>query len=585
MVMHATARATARAAARIALAASIVAGSLLAHAAPAVAATSFVFAGGGYGHGVGMSQYGARAQAAAGRSTATILRTYYDGVSFATRNAENIRVLLESDNDVVVTSLEKFTARIGSTTVATSSVDYPYLRALAASDGTRLYRGATKTGPWTLITTASTSQRIRYAPGAARLRLTYDGGAQRTFRGFIDVVRTSSTRVHAVNQLWLEEYLYGVVPWEMPSSWDPAALRAQAIVARSYAVNQKIRRRAQGSYYDICDTTSCQVYGGYGAEHTNTNAAVDATAGRVVTHPDSGTTANGVVLAVFSSSSGGTTENNTDGFGSSVQYPYLRSVDDPWSIAPAASNPYAAWETSVSATTIASKVGLDSVSTVRITERNASGSARVLAFTGVKDGARTTVTRSGLWTRSTFGLRSIYIRRVFTPPFYDDDGTTHEANIVAIWREGITAGCGPSRYCPSASVTRGQMATFLARALDLPATTTDFFTDDDGTTHETNINRVAAAGITTGCGEEGTFCPGKAVTRGQMATFLAKGFALPEATTDAFSDDNGTTHEANINRVAAAGITSGCADGAFCPGNPVTRAQMATLLARALHLP
>jgi hypothetical protein len=63
------------------------------------------------------------------------------------------------------------------------------------------------------------------------------------------------------------------------------------------------------------------------------------------------------------------------------------------------------------------------------------------------------------------------------------------------------------------------MASFLSRALDLPSTSKDFFTDDSGSTHQVAINRVAAAGITTGCTAT-TYCPRLPVTRGQMAAFL-----------------------------------------------------------------
>ncbi len=81
--------------------------------------------------------------------------------------------------------------------------------------------------------------------------------------------------------------------------------------------------------------------------------------------------------------------------------------------------------------------------------------------------------------------------------FTDDDGNIHEGNIEAIAADGITRGCNPpanTLYCPSSTVTRGQMAAFLNRALSLPATGTDFFSDDDGTTFEVSINRMAAAG-------------------------------------------------------------------------------------------
>jgi hypothetical protein len=125
------------------------------------------------------------------------------------------------------------------------------------------------------------------------------------------------------------------------------------------------------------------------------------------------------------------------------------------------------------------------------------------------------------------------------------------------------------------------MASFLVRALHLPATDTDYFTDDEGLAAEGDINRVAAAGITSGCAPE-NYCPADPVLRGAMASFLARAFSLPAADHDFFTDDTGTTHEANINRVAAAGITSGCTPTTYCPNSPVTRGQMAAFLRRAL---
>jgi hypothetical protein len=128
------------------------------------------------------------------------------------------------------------------------------------------------------------------------------------------------------------------------------------------------------------------------------------------------------------------------------------------------------------------------------------------------------------------------------------------------------------------------MATFLARALGLPAAGTDYFSDDDGNIHESNINRVAQAGITVGCAAD-RFCPDGLVSRGQMATFLARAFSLSSTTTDFFTDDNSNKHQANINRVAQAGITVGCAAGRYCPDGRVTRGQMAAFLQRASSLP
>jgi hypothetical protein len=168
--------------------------------------------------------------------------------------------------------------------------------------------------------------------------------------------------------------------------------------------------------------------------------------------------------------------------------------------------------------------------------------------------------------------------------FTDDDGSVHEPNIEFIAARGITQGCSttnPDLFCPNDPVTRGQMASFLARALGLPPATTDFFPDDSGSVHEDNINRIAQAGITGGFAD-GTYRPNDLVTRGQMASFIARGFDLPPATTDFFPDDSGSVHEDNINRIAQAGITTGFPDGTYRPNDTVTRGQMASFLRRAI---
>ncbi len=167
-------------------------------------------------------------------------------------------------------------------------------------------------------------------------------------------------------------------------------------------------------------------------------------------------------------------------------------------------------------------------------------------------------------------------------PFSDITGSTFQADIVWLSELGITTGCGFRIYCPDAPVTRAQMASFLARALELPATPIDFFDDDDGTTHETNINRLAAAGITLGCGPS-IYCPNANVTRAEMASFLVRALGLTAGgDIDAFTDDDDSTHEININRLKFAGLTTGCSTTTFCPAANVTRGQMAAFLHRAL---
>ena len=173
--------------------------------------------------------------------------------------------------------------------------------------------------------------------------------------------------------------------------------------------------------------------------------------------------------------------------------------------------------------------------------------------------------------------------------FVDDNGNQHEASIEAIAAAGVTKGCNPptnDRYCPDDTVSRAQMASFLVRAFKLPPTTKDFFTDDAGSVHEANINALAAAGVTQGCNpaDSNLFCPAQIVSRGQMASFINRAGGYPNAGTDYFSDDNGSTHEAAINAIAARGITVPCGFGSYCPDSPMFRDVMATMLARALGL-
>ncbi len=178
--------------------------------------------------------------------------------------------------------------------------------------------------------------------------------------------------------------------------------------------------------------------------------------------------------------------------------------------------------------------------------------------------------------------------------FSDDNGNIHEPNIEAIAAVGVTKGCNPpanNRFCPASSVTRGQMAAFLVRALNLPSTGTDFFTDDGGSAFENDINRLAAAGITKGCNppDNNRFCPDTNVTRAVMAAFLVRAFDYTDTGGGGlFGDTPGSIFANDIDRLATAGVTKGCnppENDRFCPDELVLRDQMASFLARALGLP
>jgi len=137
------------------------------------------------------------------------------------------------------------------------------------------------------------------------------------YRGDLELRKTGNA-LTVINKLPLEEYLYGVVPREMPSSWPAEALKAQAVAARTYVLQQLGRFESSG--FDVLSTEQSQVYGGFSGEKASTTAAVDATRGEIMVY-------NGKpITAVYHSSSGGATENSEEVWTNPI--PYLRTRDD-----------------------------------------------------------------------------------------------------------------------------------------------------------------------------------------------------------------------------------------------------------------
>lgn len=173
-----------------------------------------------------------------------------------------------------------------------------------------------------------------------------------------------------------------------------------------------------------------------------------------------------------------------------------------------------------------------------------------------------------------------------TGAFFDDDGSVHEAAIEWLAAAGLTQGCDRYRYCPGDRVTRAQAAAFVARAAGLaPAVgpAAGFADVDHAAWYAGHLNALVGAGIVTAGGQ---YRPAEAVTRAELAVMLARALGLPPGAEGAFADvAPGAEAEAAASALAAAGITRGCSAGPparFCPDDPVTRAQMASLLMRAL---
>lgn len=187
------------------------------------------------------------------------------------------------------------------------------------------------------------------------------------------------------------------------------------------------------------------------------------------------------------------------------------------------------------------------------------------------------------WVRLSFTGASNQVNVLAAGSECADDwrGSPFGADIGWMIDAGISTGCGPDLFCTYNRITRGEMAAFLDRALVLPPTPTDYFTDDEASPFEISINRLAAAGISTGCGG-GRYCPNANVTRGEMAAYLDRALELAPTANDYFTDDESSIFEISINRLAASGIASGCAEGIFCPTTTVLRGETAAFLHRAL---
>jgi stage II sporulation protein D len=362
--------------------------------------TVYTFKGRGWGHGVGMSQYGARGQALAGRDAGAILRHYYRGTSLATAPTRTVKVLLSEGERSIAVSSRRPGRAPGATTDGRRTVSL----AARATHTLRVGRG----GRLALL---RGSRRLAVFRGGVRLASKRRGGAvawgrsvpqaDQRYRGQIRAV-PSAGGFDVVNAVALEDYLRGVVPREMPADWGddaPAALQVQAVASRSYA----LATMKPGAEYDVHDDDRSQTYGGVADEDRRSNRAVASTRNTVVTY------GGRVITAYFFSTSGGRTENVENVFRGSPARPYLVSVPDPLD----RGSPYhASWPDppSFTATGLGRTLGLDGpVATIEILGRGVSPRVRQARFTS-RSGRSATFT--GIELRSTLGLRDSWFRVV-----------------------------------------------------------------------------------------------------------------------------------------------------------------------------
>lgn len=353
-------------------------------------AGSFTVRGSGFGHGHGMSQWGAYGAARQGLSWQKILKFYYPGTTLTTMpSGTKIKVWLtaDSDNDLRVApaaGLKVSDASGNSYTLPTGKA-YTSWRVTRAGSGYKLgYR--TGNGSWTTRSTGLSTSTWTFSSSSKVLTLALPGGRTKQYRGSLALVKRG-TGGRTVNNVVLEDYVRAVVPAEMPTSWHPDAVRAQSVAARSYAV--RTRDFTDYAGYDICDTTSCQVYGGKASENKQGDAAVKATAGTVVTHRGA------VALTQFAASNGGAL--------AASNLPYLVAKRDPYDGVVASQ----AWTRTLSASSIARAwPSVGTVTKLQVTKRDGTGSWGGRVVTVKITGSKGSVSVAGSTFQSRFGMRS-----------------------------------------------------------------------------------------------------------------------------------------------------------------------------------
>ena len=346
------------------------------YVAPSGSGALFLFSGHGWGHGVGMGQWGAQGYALQGYTYDQILAAYYPGTTSGQTSTTSIRVLLASGKKSLTISTGKpYTVEDGD------GIDHTLASGKATL--TSSLQLAVDGGPAQALTPPLT-----FTPaGGSKLTL------GRTYRGRI-VVDVLNGRLRAVNVLPLEQYLYGVVPAEMPYTWLPAALQAQAVAARSYA----LASRKAAAPFDVYADGRSQMYLGISAEKPAATEAVDETAGEVLLY------AGHVATTFFSSSTGGWTQSAADAFGGAGK-PYLPSVRDPYD----GISPYHNWgPVAVTAKTLGKSLGVSGRIVDATVARNSSRRVKTVKVTSLSHGEQGATSVSGSAATSAFALRSTW---------------------------------------------------------------------------------------------------------------------------------------------------------------------------------
>jgi SpoIID/LytB domain protein len=372
----------------------------------------FSFTGSGYGHGVGMSQIGARAKALAGESATAILNYYYSGTKVETATDSqilriNIGHLLKSAkvrSDSSGAKLQLFSGVLGETQTASEVLTLPSKTTLNVDLSTSYLSISTTRGTKnTQITTGKSFtlrwSGTRYMDGAPTLvSVTTNAIANKYRYGQIQfrIIKDKllGNRLEIINSVRLQdEYLWGI--GEVPSSWPVAALQAQAIASRTYALAKAVGIRS------ACD---CHLYGsisdqsfvGFSKESEAIygkfwKSAVESTTGQIITYDGA------PITAYFTSSTGGVTETSEHAWGTAT--PYTQSVSDTASADITLNPKFASWSREIAQSVIATTFLLPDVVSLQVLSLNPAGTVDLIQATSSK-GVTATLTGETFRSRS-----------------------------------------------------------------------------------------------------------------------------------------------------------------------------------------
>ena len=447
-----------------------------------------------------------------------------------------------------------------------------------------------------------------------------------------------SSGFHVSLAVNIEKYLYGLA--EMPSHWNVKALEAQALVGRSYAVFQYLKQNIpsektdtdaglSSSRKDYCwchigSTASSQYYYGYLKEIAGPNwvQAVNNTSGKVITY-DGGYTQSTVVQAFYSSSTGGKTNDNVVGFGSATPWPYLKTVDDPWSVDNRVGNPKAAWSYDFSSYQLSKNIlcgdtpCFDAVTDIYVSSVSESGAALQVTMKGFKNGSAKTVTKSGRNIKSQLGFTSHYfktssqsdISNLSIGPITANSSTTtavensssstgdtpqyatSSSGLNYLSKAGLLNVCNEtSSACQAKTISREEAAAVVVVVGGVSLDAPNAYSDDDQSFYQQATNALPYYGMQVCFGSPFQIQPSETVSRDELACLLVK--SIRAGTTenlsgsiDKFSDEGASKWTNEINVLAANDVIPACSDlsDKFCPSRKITIGEVSYIVNRLVE--